>query len=129
MTQTVYFCRSIDFVQDNVCTCEKDFCNTYNVSSTVSPGLMRQRDIEKEHTGVTKFVWVWSWSILMDASFLPKSDPCLPLSVPNSLTQFCLVDLIDVPLIGENGNSMRAEGLTRASSNALMAEVWSRFWG
>jgi len=24
--------------QDNVCTCEKDFCNTYNVSSTVSPG-------------------------------------------------------------------------------------------
>ena len=95
----------------------------------MSPGSMRKRDIEKEHNGVTKFVWVWSWSILMDASFLPKSDPCLPLSVPNSLTQFCLVDLIDVPLIGENGNSMRAEGLTRASSNALMAEVLSRFWG
>ena len=78
---------------------------------------------------VIKFVWVWSWSILMDASILPKSHRCLPLSVPNSLAQFCLVDFIYVTLIGENGNSMRAEGLTRASSNALMAEVLSRFWG
>ena len=96
----------------------------------MSPGLMRQRDIEKEHTGsqslfgfgLGQFYWTHH-------SCKPKSDPYLPLSVPNSLTQFCLVDFIDVTLIGENGNSMRAEGLTRASSNALMAEVWSRFWG
>ena len=64
------------------------------------------------------------------------SDPCviiffLSLSVTNYVTNCCLVYFIDVTLADEDSSSMLADGHTctiMVSCNAMIAEVWSRFW-
>ena len=42
----------------------------------------------------------------------PESDHCSPLSLTDSLTHSCLVDLIDVNLACEDGNSKLVEVVT-----------------
>ena len=44
----------------------------------------------------------------------PESDHCLPLSVTDSLTHSCLVNLIDVTLAFEDANSKLVEVFTVA---------------
>ena len=42
----------------------------------------------------------------------PKSDHCIPLSLTDSLTDSCLVNLINVSLACEDGNSKLVEIVT-----------------
>ena len=48
----------------------------------------------------------------------PEFDHCLPLSATDSLTDCCLVDLIDVTLACEDANSKLVEVLTVAHVDA-----------
>ena len=45
----------------------------------------------------------------------PESDHCLPLSVTNSLTHSCLVNMIDVTLACEDADSKLVEVVTIAN--------------
>ena len=60
----------------------------------------------------------------------PESDHCLPLSLTNSLTDSCLVNLIDVTLACEDANSKLVEVVTVANvdsedhvGNSLL-QIW-----
>ena len=48
----------------------------------------------------------------------PESDHCFPLSLSNSLTDSCLVNLIDVTLACEDANSKLVEVVTVADVDA-----------
>ena len=49
----------------------------------------------------------------------PESDHCLPLSVTNSLTHSCLVNLIDVTLACEDSNSKLVDVVTVAEDDRV----------
>ena len=49
----------------------------------------------------------------------PESDHCLPLSVTNSLTHCCLVNLIDVTLACEDFNSKLVDVVTVAEEDRV----------
>ena len=49
----------------------------------------------------------------------PESNHCLPLSVTNSLTHTCLVNLIDVTLACEDSNSKLVDVVTVAEEDRV----------
>ena len=68
-----------------------------------------------------KYIW-WIWDLKLHQAFGwksewiliigPESDHCLPLSLTDWLTDSCLVNLIDVTLACEDGNSKHVEVVT-----------------
>ena len=65
----------------------------------------------------------------------PESDHCSPLSLTDSLTHSCLVDLIDVTLACEDANSKLAEIVTVDDVDALdhvgnsLLQIWKLRFG
>ena len=58
--------------------------------------------------------------IEIDILFIgPESDHCLPLSVTDSLTDSCLVNLIDVTLACEDSNSKLVDVVTVAEEDRV----------
>ena len=62
----------------------------------------------------------------------PKSDHWLPLSLTDSLTDCCLVDLIDLTLVCEDVNSILVEVVTvdaeKHNDNSLV-QIWKLKFG
>ena len=65
----------------------------------------------------------------------PESDHCLPLSQTHSLTNCCLVNLIDVALACEEANSKLVEVVTVAHVDAedhvgnSLLQIWELTFG
>ena len=55
--------------------------------------------------------------ILISLFIGPESDHCLPLSLTDSLTDSCLVNLIDVTLACEDANSKLVDVVTVADED------------
>ena len=62
----------------------------------------------------------------------PESDHCFPLSLSNSLTDSCLVNLIDVTLACEDANSKLVNVVTVADEDRVgnsFLQIWKLRFG
>ena len=62
----------------------------------------------------------------------PESDHCLPLSQTHSLTNCCLVNLIDVSLACEDANSKLVDVVTIADDDRVgnnLLQIWKPRFG
>ena len=62
----------------------------------------------------------------------PESDHCLPLSLTHSLTNSCLVNLIDVTLACEDANSKLVDVVTVAGDDRVgnnLLQIWKPRFG
>ena len=62
----------------------------------------------------------------------PESDHCLPLSQTHSLTNCCLVNLIDVSLACEDANSKLVDVVTVADEDRVgnnLLQIWKLRFG
>ena len=72
----------------------------------------------------------WTYIIFaqnLDIFIGPESDHCLPLSLTDSLTHSCLVNLIDVILACEDANSKLVDVVTVADEDRVGNNLLLRF--